>query len=80
MTLVADTRSKDELMDAIAEYRDEVRPHSGFLARRLYLRVSVERLLAMHHFVREVEHKHMIDAAAAEFQSASNIYSGSTVS
>lgn len=80
MSLVADTRSKDELMDAIAEYRDEVRPYSGFLARRLYLRVSVERLLAVHHFVRETEHQHMIQAATSEYRSASNIYSGSTVS
>jgi hypothetical protein len=57
MNLVADTRNKDELMDSLDEYRDDVRPHSGFLARRLYLRVSMERLLALHHFVREVEHQ-----------------------
>ncbi len=63
MDLVADTRNKDELMDAIQEYRDEVRPCSGFLARRLRLRVSVERLLALHHFVREVELQRAVNAA-----------------
>jgi hypothetical protein len=60
MALVAQTRNKGDLLDAIAEYQDGVRPHSGFLARRLYLRVSVERLLALHHFVREVEHQHTL--------------------
>jgi hypothetical protein len=82
MSLVSETCSKDELMDAIESYRDEVRPHSGVLARRLYLRVSVERLLAMHHFVRETEKHRMIEAATSEYHShtSSNTYSGSTVS
>src|SRR4051794_38002892 len=66
MNLVAETRSKEDLMEAIAEYRDEVRPSSGFLARRLKLRVSVERLLALHHFVREVEHKRALQRSYAE--------------
>jgi hypothetical protein len=61
MNLIAETRSKDDLLDAIREYRDEVRPNSGSLARRLYLRVSVERLLALHHFVREIEHKRKME-------------------
>jgi hypothetical protein len=61
--LVAETRGKDELLDAMQEYRDEVRPHSGFLARRLYLRISVERLLGLHHFVREVERQRAIKSA-----------------
>jgi hypothetical protein len=61
MDLIAETRSKDDLLDAIREYRDGVRPSSGFLARRLYLRVSVERLLALHHFVRDVEQKRKME-------------------
>lgn len=64
MDLIAETRTKDELLDAIDEYRDEVRPYSGFLARRLYLRVSVERLLGLHHFVRETEQQRAIQATA----------------
>lgn len=60
MDLVADTRSKEDLLDAIDVYRDEVRPSSGFLTRRLYLRVSVERLLALHHFVRETEQQRAV--------------------
>lgn len=78
MDLVAETRSKDELLDAIAEHRDEVRPYSGFLARRFYLRVSVERLLALHHFVRETEQQRAIQTGI--YQPSSNIYSDSTVS
>jgi len=76
MNLVAETKGKEELLDAIVEYRDDVRPYSGLVARRLYMRVSVERLLALHHFVREVEWKR----ALQRYQSTSNIYSGSTVS
>jgi len=76
MDLISETREKDELLEAIDEYRDEVRPYSGFLARRLYLRVSVERLLALHHFVREVEQKHAMQIASKYH--SSNIYSGST--
>ncbi len=79
MELITDTKDKEDLLDAVGVYRDEVRPNSGFLARRLYLRVSVERLLALHHFVREVEQKHAMQLAARYHQS-SNIYSGSTVS
>jgi hypothetical protein len=60
MDLVAETVSKEDLLDAIKEYADGVRPNTGFLARRLKLRVSVERLLALHHFVREVEQKRSI--------------------
>lgn len=65
MELVADTRGKEDLQDAIKEYGDDVRPSSGFLARRLKLRVSVERLLALHHFVREVEQKRELQRAYA---------------
>lgn len=78
MDLVAETRSKDELLDAIAEHRDEVRPYSGFLARRLYLRISVERLLGLHHFVRETEQQRAIQAGI--YHPSDNIYSGTTVS
>lgn len=66
MNLVAETRNKEELLDAIDEYRDDVRPYSGFLARRLYLRASMERLLGLHHFVREVEHQREISASAGQ--------------
>jgi hypothetical protein len=62
MDLIADTRNNDELRDAIAEHQNEVRPYSGVLARRLYLRVSVERLLGLHHFVREVEQRRLIQS------------------
>ena len=65
MDLIAETRGKDDLLDAVREYRDDVRPNSGFLARRLKLRVSVERLLALHHFVREVEQKRALQRAYA---------------
>jgi hypothetical protein len=77
MDLIAATRSKDELLDAIDEYRDEIRPHSGFLARRLYLRVSVERLLGLHHFVRETEQRRALQMGM--YHPSGNIYSGSTV-
>lgn len=63
ISLVAETRGKDELLDAIQEYRDEIRPNAGFLARRLYLRISVERLFALHHFVREVEKQRAMKTA-----------------
>jgi hypothetical protein len=57
MDLVAETRGKEDLLDALKEYTDGVRPSSGVLARRLKLRVSMERLLALHHFVRDIEQK-----------------------
>ena len=60
MDIVAETRNKEELMDAVREYREDIRPHAGFLARNFRFRVSVERLLGLHHFVREAEQKRAI--------------------
>jgi hypothetical protein len=76
MNLVADTRNKEELMDAVREYREDIRPHAGVLAKSLRFRVSVERLLGLHHFVREQEQVRAAYASSA-MRAASNIYSGS---
>ena len=55
MEMVGETRSKEDLLDVISEYRDEIKPHSGLLARRFKIRVSILRLVALHDEIRKAE-------------------------
>lgn len=53
--LAGQTQTKEDLMDVINEYRDDIKPHSGFVAQVFKIRVSVERLVALHDLVRKSE-------------------------
>jgi hypothetical protein len=53
--LAGQTQSRDDLMDVITEYRDDIKPHAGFLADLFKLRVSIERLIALHETVRQTD-------------------------
>ncbi len=50
--MAGQAQSKEDLLDIINEYRDDIKPHSGFFAGRWKIRVSVERLVALHDEVR----------------------------
>src|SRR3569832_2053716 len=43
--LAGQTRTKEDLLDVINEYRDDIKPHSGFMSQMFKVRVSVERLV-----------------------------------
>jgi hypothetical protein len=51
--MVGQTQSREDLLDVISEYRDDIKPHSGFLAQTFKVRVSIERLMALHNIIRK---------------------------
>jgi len=53
--LAGQTQSKEDLLDVITEYRDDIKPHAGFMADLFKLRVSIDRLIALHDLVRPLE-------------------------
>jgi len=49
----ARTRGKQDLLDLFSEYRQDIQPQGGFLAKKLKLRVSTQRLLVLNDLIRE---------------------------
>ena len=50
--MAGQAQSKADLLDIINEYRDDLKPHSGYMATHWKIRVSVDRLVALHDEVR----------------------------
>jgi len=46
--LIGQIRTREELRDVIDEYREDIRPHGGFLVQTLKFRVSIEKLVALY--------------------------------
>jgi|GEM_PF-2700325 len=53
--LAGQTLTKEDLLDVISEYRNDIKPHAGFLAQVFKMRVSIERVIAVHNLVRQTE-------------------------
>lgn len=56
--LAADTESREDLMQLIEGYYQEVQPYSGLAGRVLKIRISTDRLLALHDRIRKSEKPH----------------------
>ena len=50
--LAGQTKTKEDLLDVISEYREDIKPHSGFLAQHFKVRVSIDRLIMLHDLIR----------------------------
>jgi hypothetical protein len=53
--LAGDTEDREDLMRVIQGYYLEVQPYSGWLGRALNIRISTDRLLALHDRIRQSE-------------------------